>query len=342
LRNFIALPQDELLIIGPRRTPPVPCPTSNTRTTLQILTSVGFRQLKTDDYVHFMLRLKPDIVVGLGDITYRDKPGQRRIDKMSERTERWTKELVEAKHAEEKLRTGHTSHFFAPILPISGEIQSSYLELLAGDMQSAVSGVAIYSADSLADLPEPLIPLPRLSFTEPSTPHTLLHEISLGIDIFTIPFINAATDAGIALDFQFPAPPYPPALPNPHTTPSTAMSSPPRPLGIDMWLPEHATNLSPLHPDCKCYTCITHHRAYVQHLLSAKEMLAWVLLQVHNLRVMDAFFRGVRDSIGTGSFENDRDVFRKVYVAELPEKTGQGPRYVLYPILWCLDRASLT
>ncbi len=300
---------------------------------MQILTSVGFRQLKTDDCVHFMLRLKPDIVVGLGDIAYGDKPGQRRIDKMSERTERWTRELVEAKRADNKLPTGNTSHFFAPILPISREIQCLYLELLASDMQSTISGLAIYSADSLADLPEPLISLPRLSFTEPSTPHILLREIHRGIDIFTIPFINAATDAGIALDFQFPAPPHPPALPNPHTASSTATPSPPKPLGIDMWLPEHTTNLSPLHHNCKCYTCTTHHRAYLQHLLSAKEMLAWVLLQVHNLRIMDAFFSGVRDSIGTGSFEKDRDVFRKVYEAELPEKTGQGPRYVFYPIL---------
>jgi hypothetical protein len=39
----------------------------------------------------------------------------------------------------------------------------------------------------------------------------------------------------------------------------------------------------PLLPGCACYTCRTHSRAYVYHLVCAQELLAEVLLFVHNL-----------------------------------------------------------
>jgi queuine tRNA-ribosyltransferase len=171
--------------------------------------------------------------------------------------------------------------------------------------------------DSLESLPKELHDLPRLAFTEPNTPHQILREISLGVDILTVPFITAATDAGIALDFSFPAPPH---IQRDHE------AIPTLPLGIDMWLPEHAADLSPLVEGCKCYACTNHHRAYVQHLLNAKEMLAWVLLQIHNHHVVDLFFTGIRQSIANGTFENEVLDFERRYEPLLPEKTGQGPR----------------
>ena len=110
--------------------------------------------------------------------------------------------------------------------------------------------------------------LPRLGFTVPAGPHEVLQHIRLGIDILVVPFVGAATDAGIALDFAF-------------TTPSKSalIGLPQLPLGVDMWSALHATDLSPLARGCQCYACTNHHRAYVQHLLMAKEMLGWVLLR---------------------------------------------------------------
>lgn len=39
----------------------------------------------------------------------------------------------------------------------------------------------------------------------------------------------------------------------------------------------------PLMPDCTCHTCRVHSRAYLYHLVCAKELLAEVLLFIHNL-----------------------------------------------------------
>jgi queuine tRNA-ribosyltransferase len=46
---------------------------------------------------------------------------------------------------------------------------------------------------------------------------------------------------------------------------------------------EHAGDPGPLEEDCTCYTCSRYSRAYLRHLSVAREMLAAVLLTIHNL-----------------------------------------------------------
>ena len=315
LRNFIALPEDQLLILGARRTPPVTSPWANTRAAITISTAFGFGQLKSEDYVDAVAILKPDIVVALGDIPFGKKVGSRRIERMGLRTERWLNEMLRPNvEIEEEGSHGLAARIFAPILPVTREQQSLYLDVLGGELRDKISGLAIYDADIVPELDGSLTTLPMLSLSEPKNPVEILREISLGLDIFTAPFLTRASDAGIALDFHFPA------------TEDDSPGRQPKPLGSDMWLPEYATDLSPLVAGCDCYACSVHHKAYVRHLLSAKEMLAWVLLQIHNIRIMDAFFAGVRTSIEQGTFENDRERFLRVYEKDVPQNSEQGPR----------------
>lgn len=265
-------------------------------------------------------KLQPDIIVGLGDIPYGvEKVSKKKTDKITDRTTKWM--LAQVKDRREDARTDVPKAkplLFAPLLPLPSGSQSWYLEHLADEMQSEIQGLALYDASTLEDIPSKLRDLPRLGFTEPKNPNALLYEISRGMDVMTIPFIGAATDAGIALDFCFPV----------GNDDVQLASITPKPLGIDMWQTVHAVNLSPLSPGCSCYACSNHHRAYLQHLLMAKEMLGWVLLQIHNHDIMDRFFDGVRKSIARGSLEQDMLDFRKLYEPELPAKTGQGPRLV--------------
>ncbi|KAI4795743.1 tRNA-guanine transglycosylase [Aureobasidium sp. EXF-8845] len=200
---------------------------------------------------------------------------------------------------------------YAPLLPISAESQRYYVDHLE-DMAHDIQGLALYNTITLGDLPGHLSHLPRLGLTEPNSPRAVLQDISQGIDVLTLPFLSAITDAGVALDFRFPV--------------SVSVSEAPLPLGVDMWDTKHATDVSPLRKDCPCYACTNHHRAFLQHLLSAKEMLAWVLLQIHNHQIMDEFFAGIRDSIDRGTLEQDIADFERVYEPELPETNGRGPR----------------
>jgi queuine tRNA-ribosyltransferase len=59
----------------------------------------------------------------------------------------------------------------------------------------------------------------------------------------------------------------------------------------------------PIDEDCDCYTCRTFTRAYLRHLIVAKELLAGTLLSIHNLRALIRLVGVMRDCILDGSFE---------------------------------------
>ncbi|RMZ68261.1 hypothetical protein GMOD_00004477 [Pyrenophora seminiperda CCB06] len=309
---------DTLLVMGARRNPPIPSPHANSNREIGLLTSVGFTALSSEYYAAAARKLQPDIVVGLADIPFgQEVVGSKRKDKMSDRTETWLRDLVVMKQSTSE-KSEKPWSIFAPLLPIERELQSWYLEHLLDDMVDHISGVAIYDAYLLDSLPEKLHHLPRLSFHAPASPQELLRHINLGIDLFTVPFLTDATDAGIVLDFTFPAPPK--------DASSSSSSSTRHSLGIDMWSANHAHSVTPLSANCTCHACTHHHRAFLQHLLAAKEMLGWVLIQIHNHAILSAFFAGVRASIEQGTFDADVKAFEAYYVPALPEKTGQGPR----------------
>jgi queuine tRNA-ribosyltransferase subunit QTRTD1 len=312
LHTFNALPTSLITLLTPRRTPAVTAPNGNSNTCVSVFTSTGFQVLSNRSYVESLLKLRPDIGISLADVPYGTLPGTKRVAKMGDRTQEWLGQLITLKDEDQAV--------FAPVLPIDFHSQYQYLHYVADDIGPDISGLAFYDFNLLPDIPATtsLSQLPRLSLDEPTSPHHILRQISLGMDIFAIPFIGFATDAGIALTFRFPRP-----LPDDNTN-GTGTSV--VPLGIDMWTPSHAASLIHLSTSCKCYTCTSHHRAYIQHLLSAKEMLGWTLIQIHNHHILSEFFASIRDSIRNGTFERDQSEFAQVYESELPEKSGQGPR----------------
>ncbi|KIW07103.1 uncharacterized protein PV09_01981 [Verruconis gallopava] len=319
LRTFTAHAQDKVLILGPRRFPALESPLSNADKKLAICTSVGFRQLDVDDYLSSAATLTPDIFLAAGDIVTGQKPSQKRAEKMGDRTAAWLRDAVTAKVAAAEL--GHKYSLFAPILPLSVEMQQWYLMELVEDFRHSVDGLYVHDAQSVVGLPDALRALPRIALTPAMSPKELLYQISLGVDLFVTSFTGSATDAGVALTFNFPG-----------EASQGSVDSSRRAIGIDLWDTVHATDVSPLLNGCSCYACRNHHRAYVHHLLSAKEMLAWVLLQIHNHHVMERFFSAVRMSIGAGTFEAAREDFEKQYESELPVTTGSGPRVRGYQI----------
>jgi len=56
-------------------------------------------------------------------------------------------------------------------------------------------------------------------------------------------------------------------------------------------------DLTPLDPDCPCYTCQTFSRAYLCHLLHAKEILVYTLLSIHNITELVGFTQRIREAI---------------------------------------------
>ncbi len=59
----------------------------------------------------------------------------------------------------------------------------------------------------------------------------------------------------------------------------------------------------PIDETCDCYTCRTFSRAYLRHLIVARELLAGTLLSIHNLRALIRLMQQMRACILDGSFE---------------------------------------
>lgn len=290
--------------------PSIVCPAHNTNSSVAISTSVGFRFLEAEQYHEAIGSLRPDVSTGMADIIGTEDASLKRVEKSADRTHAWVRDYLEEQEPEK------TSPFFASLPPAETELMALYLSDLGDEYKRHISGLCIYSPSSVVGLPDSLKDMPTICLSDPTTPQAILGAIHAGVDLITVPFVTQTSEHGIALTFTFSS----------STADTDTNTTPNKPLGIDLWSTAHAKDLSPLVPNCPCYTCTRHHRAYVHHLLQASEMLAWTLLQIHNFHVFDTFFAAIRASIERRSFSHDLDIFHAAYESEMPKQTGQGPR----------------
>ena len=64
-------------------------------------------------------------------------------------------------------------------------------------------------------------------------------------------------------------------------------------------------DLTPVDDSCSCYTCQNFTRAYLCHLLHAKELLAYTLISIHNITELIRFTTDIRDAILQDRFQRD-------------------------------------
>ena len=142
-------------------------------------------------------------------------------------------------------------------------------------------------------------------------PRTILLLIQQGVDFFETSYVYKQTDLGHALSF-------------PNTWPITTASSlsnneglpskngessecnPPLAVSnfyIDLKDPSFKNDFGPLITGCSCYACRKHTRGYVNHLLATNELLASVLLVIHNLHHYGEFFKSIRQAINDDQFD---------------------------------------
>jgi len=69
----------------------------------------------------------------------------------------------------------------------------------------------------------------------------------------------------------------------------------------------------PVDPGCDCYTCCNFSAAYLRHLFTSKELLAYRLATIHNLRFILRLMEQIRQSIIEGSFIKLKDAFLASY-----------------------------
>jgi queuine tRNA-ribosyltransferase len=73
---------------------------------------------------------------------------------------------------------------------------------------------------------------------------------------------------------------------------------------------------APLETGCGCYACQNFTRAYIRHLFKAGEILALVLVSLHNLHFYLELMRDIRDALDRGSFDSFRKNFHLHYQSQ--------------------------
>ena len=71
----------------------------------------------------------------------------------------------------------------------------------------------------------------------------------------------------------------------------------------------HKDDPRPLDETCKCPTCLGYSRAYLYHLVQAKEILGVILMTWHNLYYYQALMAGMRFAIRSGELKSFRSNF---------------------------------
>ena len=74
----------------------------------------------------------------------------------------------------------------------------------------------------------------------------------------------------------------------------------------------------PIEEGCQCPACRSYSRAYIRHLLKAKEMLGMRLCVLHNLYFYNTMMEEIRGAIEEGRYEE--------YKQEKLERMAAGPK----------------
>lgn len=72
---------------------------------------------------------------------------------------------------------------------------------------------------------------------------------------------------------------------------------------LNLWNAKYEKDMEPIDAACQCPTCRHYSRAYIRHLLKAKEMLGMRLCVLHNLYYYNTLMERARQALDEGRYE---------------------------------------
>ncbi len=76
---------------------------------------------------------------------------------------------------------------------------------------------------------------------------------------------------------------------------------------------KYERDMTPIDENCNCPVCQRYTKAYIRHLLKAKEMLSQRLLVIHNLWFYNQLMQDIRDALDNGSFAEFKKEKEEIY-----------------------------
>jgi len=195
-----------------------------------------------------------------------------------ERTHRWAERCLRAKRRADQALFGIVQGGVSPDL----RAESAQFIASLGTPGIAIGGLSVGETKdemhAMLDVVTPLLPEDKPRYLMGvGTPEDLINGVARGVDIFdcVLPTRLARHNAAFAPEGR-----------------------------LNMMNAEFARDPNPIDETCDCYTCKTFSRAYIRHLIVAKELLAGTLLSIHNLRALIRLMEEMRGYIADGTFES--------------------------------------
>jgi queuine tRNA-ribosyltransferase len=198
----------------------------------------------------------------------------------TERTHRWAERSVRAKRRADQALFGIVQGGINPEL----RAKSAQFISSLNTPGIAIGGLSVGETKdemrAMLDVVTPILPEDKPRYLMGvGTPEDLIDGIARGVDIFDC------------------------VLPTRLARHHSAFSSEGR---LNLMNASFARDPRPIDAECNCYTCRTFTRAYIRHLIVAKELLAGTLLSIHNLRALVRLMEDIRIYISEGTYEDHK------------------------------------
>ncbi len=251
------------------------------------------KRLTPEISIDIQEKLGADIIMAFDECA--DPNNREYIEKAMERTHRWAQRCLEAKKRDDQALFGIVQGgVFDDLRAESARTISSM-----GFPGHAIGGLSVGETKSdmyrSIDVVNAILPenKPRYLMGV-GTPEDLIEGVLRGVDIFDC------------------------VLPTRLARHNSAMTMNGR---LNMMNKQYAEDSLPIDETCSCYTCQTFSRAYLRHLIVAKELLAGTLLSIHNLHTLLQLARDLRQAIIEGRLQSFADeAMAKLNIPRFPER----------------------
>ena len=223
------------------------------------------------------------------------------IRQAMERTHRWAERCLEA-------RTRDDQAFFGIVQGgIDPELRARSAQFVASLDTPGVAIGGLSVGESKGEMHAALeVVLPLLPEDRPrylmgvGTPEDILDGIARGIDIFDC------------------------VLPTRLARHHSAFSPGGR---LNLMNASFAREDRPIDEGCDCYTCRTFSRAYLRHLIVARESVAGTLLSIHNLRALIRLVDTIREAVTAGTFHEQLPALLARWSDNARRRPGRTPKH---------------
>ncbi|XP_060755901.1 queuine tRNA-ribosyltransferase accessory subunit 2 isoform X2 [Neoarius graeffei] len=292
-----------------------------TNKTVSVWGSGGRIELSVGKFMAMQAAIRPDCYESMADgETWQMNTSRKRVHKAVERTLSHLDQCLELHHKTQELKG---SAIFGVVE--GGDILEERLRSARETAKRPVAGFVLDGFQSTSmgqELREQLITAvtaeipqekPRL-LRGVGRPDEVIACVEAGVDLFEGFFPFQVTERGCALSFNYTITPDPETAVLESNGEESAVEelkkngddSPENMTRFEMNLKDtrYRDDFRPLVDGCNCYCCKNHKRAYVHHLLVTNELLAGVLLMLHNTAHYLGFFCALREAVANNRLQD--------------------------------------